>query len=51
MYAHESASYSCFPQVLAITEPATMAMHEEGVALGPWHVPKGYRVRSGAQLD
>ncbi len=28
-----------------------MAMHEEGVALGPWHVPKGYRVRSGAQLD
>lgn len=40
-----------YNKVLAITEPATMAMHEEGVALGPWHVPKGYRVRSGAQLD
>ena len=38
-------------QMLALVEPATAAMLEEGIALGPAGVPAGYRVRSGAQLD
>lgn len=38
-------------QVLALTEPQTSRMLQEGVSLSTWCVPKGYRVRSGAQMD
>ncbi|GLC40365.1 hypothetical protein PLESTM_001054600, partial [Pleodorina starrii] len=40
-----------YDKVLALTEPQTSAMLSEGVSLSPWCVPRGYRVRSGAQLD
>ncbi|GIL65064.1 hypothetical protein Vafri_18924 [Volvox africanus] len=40
-----------YEKILALTEPQTSAMLSEGVSLSPWCVPKGYRVRSGAQLD
>ncbi|KAF5839905.1 hypothetical protein DUNSADRAFT_18319 [Dunaliella salina] len=42
----------CAPgkQVLAVTEPETAKLRETGVQLGPWCAPKGYRVKSGAQL-
>ncbi|KAG2489559.1 hypothetical protein HYH03_012010 [Edaphochlamys debaryana] len=40
-----------YEKVLGLTEPQTSRMQAEGVQLGSWCVPKGYRVRSGAQLD
>uniref|UniRef100_A0A7S0RNB6 Inositol-1-monophosphatase n=1 Tax=Chlamydomonas leiostraca TaxID=1034604 RepID=A0A7S0RNB6_9CHLO len=40
-----------YEKVLAVTEPATAKMRSAGADLGTWCVPKGYRVRGGAQLD
>ncbi|KAG2435228.1 hypothetical protein HXX76_007310 [Chlamydomonas incerta] len=40
-----------YEKVLALTEPQTSRMLQEGVSLSTWCVPKGYRVRSGAQMD
>lgn len=40
-----------YEKVLALTDPAVQAMRDEGVQLSPWCVPKGYRVKSGAQLS
>jgi myo-inositol-1(or 4)-monophosphatase len=48
MLATNDALYG---KVLAITEPATQRMREAGASMGQWHVPPGYRVRGGAQLD
>lgn len=48
---HTATPHNTTPQLLALTEPATEAMHDSGVDLSQWYVPKGYRVRSGAQLE
>ena len=59
----DGLAYSVFDQSLLATndalyekmlgkmEPAMESLRNKGVKLGPANMPKGYRVRSGAQLE
>lgn len=38
-------------ELLEKMEPTTMDLVHSGVDLSPWYVPKGYRVKGGAQLE
>ncbi len=40
-----------YPQMLGVTEPQHAKLLDKLVELSPWHIPKGYRVRAGAQLE
>jgi len=38
-------------KLLGYTVPRTTELVQKGVDMSPWYVPKGYNVRTGAQLD
>jgi myo-inositol-1(or 4)-monophosphatase len=40
-----------YEQMVGKMEPAMEGLLSKGVKLGPANMPKGYRVRSGAQLE